>query len=233
MLEGKRTWQVDHIRHATPRAKEIKIADQVANLIDIIELPSEKITVAYANKARDVYKSASAINPVLDETFKLIYGTVRNVLENVPLANRSLLSVDIDSLIALGRVNVNSKEKTPTAGSTAEKYISEQDYKNKATGVVAVGLDKNHDVVSYTIIVNPQGSEKTEANSSAEKLRAGIEKLSRRRVTTGVLTEDFGDDIALRVNYIKPSVNLDEFIKQAGSLISNELETTLNNSKQR
>jgi guanosine-3',5'-bis(diphosphate) 3'-pyrophosphohydrolase len=76
--------QVEHARHASARAKQIKIADKVSNIRDITHKPPKSWTAErkqkYLDWACEVVNGCRGVNPKLDKVFERAVAEGRNSL---------------------------------------------------------------------------------------------------------------------------------------------------------
>lgn len=214
----KRIWQADHIQGAEPEVKLIKIADQIPNMIDCIELVNPEITfehardpIEYINKALDVSKKASGINPLLDEVAKLVYGQARSYLEETPFAQRRPVPVELDQIVASARKKLESSlPDSPPARSAAKQFKEDPHASTRSQGVVRIALDNFYRVVGFDLVVDPSGDEAALANHTALNMIGKMESHPRIRVTTESRTSERTFRFSM-----KPSMNLAEFIMEA------------------
>lgn len=69
--------QIDHAPHLTDKAKQLKIADKIANLRDLLETPPNwtlERKQTYFDWAHKVVAGARGINPKLEAAFDAAYG---------------------------------------------------------------------------------------------------------------------------------------------------------------
>lgn len=74
LAKGERkALQIEHARHASPRAKQLKIADKISNIRDITHRPPKSWAAPrkseYLEWAEQVVSGCRGINPALDEAF--------------------------------------------------------------------------------------------------------------------------------------------------------------------
>lgn len=76
--------QIDHAPHLTSRAKEIKIADKISNLRDLIDSPptgwSQKRIADYIDWSEAVVSRLRGSNPALEELFETIFKRAQSKL---------------------------------------------------------------------------------------------------------------------------------------------------------
>lgn len=65
--------QIDHARHASPQAKQLKIADKICNIRDILNSPPADWSIErrreYLEWTQKVVTGCRGINPILDEAY--------------------------------------------------------------------------------------------------------------------------------------------------------------------
>jgi guanosine-3',5'-bis(diphosphate) 3'-pyrophosphohydrolase len=73
--------QVEHAAHATPRAKQLKIADKICNITDVTDAPPHDWSAArraeYLDWAESVVRGCRGVNPGLERAFDEAMGRAR------------------------------------------------------------------------------------------------------------------------------------------------------------
>jgi len=76
-VEERKRLQVQHTPKLSDRAKKLKIADKICNILDIVNDPpegwSEDRKIAYIDWAKRVVEGARGLNPDLDTYFDKVY----------------------------------------------------------------------------------------------------------------------------------------------------------------
>jgi guanosine-3',5'-bis(diphosphate) 3'-pyrophosphohydrolase len=78
--------QVEHAAQKTPGAKQIKIADKVSNMTDLVERPPsdwpQERKLAYIEWCNEVFRGLKGVNPLLDELFERTLAHAKRKLTN-------------------------------------------------------------------------------------------------------------------------------------------------------
>lgn len=76
--------QVEHVRHASPKAKRLKMADKISNVRDILNTPpatwSDERRIEYIEWAEQVAAGCRGVEPGLDALFDRLVAQARDQL---------------------------------------------------------------------------------------------------------------------------------------------------------
>ena len=79
--EVRKQLQIDHARHASLGAKQIKIADKICNIRDLVSAPpadwSVERRLQYVDWSEAVFAGLAGVNDALDRAFRLAAGNAR------------------------------------------------------------------------------------------------------------------------------------------------------------
>lgn len=229
MIEGKRTWQVEHVGTLPENVAKIKILDQTASEIDSIVMPDapdrdrEKAR-RWSYKALNVVKSAAKGRPALD-FWRNLHKTLFSfsiAMMNADSETQDLLRHAFSFEKAVARA-LEMKDKPPVEIATS---VDRCDSAKLSKGINQVGLDADGNVASYAVLTNVTSASRHDArNEAAEMLCATLEAHDEwGRVTIG--HRAYVNDRMVRMNYIKPPISADTFIgiaRKSGALEQGKL----------
>lgn len=211
MLEGKRTWQVEHSGRLSNRAALIKILDQTSSELDTIMMPNDP---KFSGKTEWSYKALNVVKAAADNRIdhkffsnfhKAIFKyAVKLNLAQAEEAAQMRADFNFDDMVK----RAEEMKDEPDVEISSHVRTDVPDEMDK--GVFSVDLDKDGKVCFYSCLTNTEGDRNDAKNEVAEEMIARLEDSDLfRRVTVGYADVQGGR--IMRVNKIKPPISVDEF----------------------
>ncbi len=221
MIEGKRTWQVEHVGKISLRSATVKIFDQMASVLDNILSPDDGVgnrwSQNWSYKALDVVKATAEQRPQLGyyrDLFKVLFSYNMKILNAETPEEAAQLRADFNWNQAMEKAHAMDESSSPD--EKVAKVVTSKDIKQATQGVIELQLTDKGNVAYYAPLMNPQGGKGDARNEAAVRLMGEIESsATTRRVSVGA--RDVLHGRMVRVNKIKPAMPLAEFLNYARS----------------
>lgn len=224
MTEGKRTWQIEHVGTLSESAARIKILDQTASELDSIVMPEpadrdRDHARTWSYKALNVVKSAAKGRPNLD-FWRDLHKTAFSYnmgLTNAPSIeseNQQRAQFDFAELIQRAR-SMRDRERTPI-----ETTVDRKPSNTIERGLVQIGFDAEGNVAGFALLTNLVGLKDDPVNATNITF-VGMLEASSETTRVTIDARDYVNDRVVRMNYLKPPMSVDNFIriaKNAGAL---------------
>lgn len=226
MEGGKRAWQFDHAHKLSPRAKQIKIADQMASLIEDVILPSNRPNSklrTFDMKAREVAIACAGDNQLLDNLFKVCFTDAMAIIDSqnpdaLPWMARHAQKIRStftleSALLRAAQYPLALPSELPTQWRIHPRVLDAK------TGIINLGLTKKGEVCRFTALVDPHRDDSSSCNAPLIRCINALESTTPFRATHQ--TVGIVENRIARPFKLKPSMNLNQFLKiayQQGSI---------------
>ena len=164
MGQNKRTWQFEHVVRLSPLEKVVKLADQIASMIDDILLeptrPYAQI-LKFNMKAREVGRACYGDNLLLNNLLRVVFADALSVMDGrrpdaKEAAQSQALAIeqsfDLDSALVRAK---NYRDKRGDAPRTA--YYTHPDYRDANKGLLRMELNPQGEVAQFRVPLQREG----------------------------------------------------------------------------
>lgn len=208
-IKNKRLEQIQKTGHLSQRAKEVKMLDFAASLIDDILIPPAKTAeehMKFVNRAWDVTKKCWDANPQLGEIIRILYDLNERRALHPEEAEQIKNDFNLDAIIRSSYHKVTHRS-TPDA-----KWISNPN-KNIEQGIENIKIS-NGLVRKYRTIISPNRDNGYTGNKCVWNLVDCLEHEFGRRIYTGSIGISSNYDIVIKMKLDEP-IPVDEFLECA------------------